>query len=48
VLLGAVSLLAMSLFGIPSVVGFGVAERLVVYPFNIWTISFAGYLMSRD
>jgi hypothetical membrane protein len=48
VLLGAVSLLAMSLFGIPSVVGFGVAERLVVYPFNIWTISFAGYLMSKD
>lgn len=48
VLLGAVSLLAISLFGIPSVVGFGVAERLVVYSFNIWTICFAGYLMSRE
>jgi hypothetical membrane protein len=46
VLLGAVSLLAMTFFGIPSVLGFGVAERLVVYPFNIWTVSFAGYLMS--
>lgn len=46
VLLGAVSLLAIAFFGIPSVVGFGVAERLVVYPFNIWAISFAGYLMS--
>jgi hypothetical membrane protein len=46
VLLGAVSLVAIALFGIPSVVGFGIAERLVVYPFNIWTISFAGYLMS--
>ena len=47
VLLGAVSLLAILLFGIPSVLGFGIAERLVVYPFNIWTISFAGYLMSN-
>jgi len=46
VLLGVVSLLAMALFAVPSVVGFGIAERLVVYPINIWTISFAGYLMS--
>jgi hypothetical membrane protein len=48
VLLGAVSLLAIPLFGIPSAIGFGVAERLVVYSFNIWTICFAGYLMSRE
>jgi len=45
-LLGAASLLAILLFGIPSVIGFGIAERLVVYSFSIWVISFAGYLMS--
>jgi len=46
VVLGIVSLVAISLFGVPSVVGFGVAERLVVYTFNIWVLSFAGYLMA--
>jgi hypothetical membrane protein len=44
--LGAISLVAILLFGAPPLVGFGVAERLVVYPFNIWVVSFAGYLMS--
>jgi hypothetical membrane protein len=46
VALGVVSLLAIGLFGAPSLIGFGISERMVVYPFNIWAISFAGYLMS--
>jgi len=47
-LLGAASLLSIPLMFIPSIVGFGVAERLVVYTFNIWGLSFAGYLMSAS
>lgn len=46
VLLGLVSLGAILLLGAPSLVGFGVAERLVVYPLQVWDIAFAGLLMS--
>ena len=46
VLLGLVSLGAILLLGAPSLVGFGLAERLVVYPLQVWDIAFAGLLMS--
>ncbi len=47
ILLGVVSLMAITLFWAPLVVGFGVAERLVVYSGNIWTVAFGGYLMAK-
>ncbi len=46
VLLGAISFGATFLLG-GSLIAFGIAERLVVYPLILWYISFGGYLMSR-
>jgi len=43
-LLGIVSLVAISFFGDPSILGFGGVERIVVYPFTIWGIAFGAYL----
>jgi hypothetical membrane protein len=46
VLLGAISFGSTPLLGV-STVGFGLAERLIIYPLILWYITFAGYLMSR-
>ena len=45
-IIGIISLAATPLLGFPSIVGFGLAERLVVYPLGIWNIAFGSYLMS--
>ena len=47
VLLGVISLISIPLLGTP-VIGFGLAERLVIYPGIIWSIAFGGYLLSID
>ena len=44
VLLGVISLVAIPLLGDGSLLGFGGAERLVVYPNTIWGIAFGAYL----
>jgi hypothetical membrane protein len=46
VLLGVISLGSFALLGAGPAVGFGLVERLVVYPVDIWLIAFAGYLMT--
>jgi hypothetical membrane protein len=45
-ILGVIPVGATSLLGAGSIFGFGLIERVVVYPFTIWSISFAGYLMA--
>ncbi len=46
VVLGLTSLGSASLLGLYSLFGFGLIERMVVYPYVIWGISFGGYLMT--
>ncbi|MGI0090590.1 MAG: DUF998 domain-containing protein [Nitrososphaerales archaeon] len=46
VILGAVSLAATPLLGSGTSIGFGLVERLVLYPYIIWSIAFAGYLLA--
>ena len=44
-LLGAISLVSILLLG-DQALGFGLAERLVVYPFVIWGVAFGSYLLA--
>ena len=46
VLLGAFSLASIGLFSVAGEFGFGLIERMVVYPYAIWGLAFGGYLMS--
>jgi hypothetical membrane protein len=49
VLLGAVTLLALALFGSGSYLGLGRGgmERMITYPVLLWNAGFGGYLMSH-
>ena len=48
ILLGATSLSSVVLLeSASSILGFGGAERLVVYPFVIWSVAFGGYLVAQ-
>ncbi len=44
ILLGVISLAAIPLLGDSSLIGFGGMERLVVYPYVIWGMTFGAYL----
>jgi hypothetical membrane protein len=44
ILLGMISLAALPLLADSSLLGFGGAERLVVYPYTIWALAFGAYL----
>ncbi len=48
VLLGALSLVALALFGSGTYVGLGVGgmERVIAYPTLLWAVGFGGHLMS--
>lgn len=47
VFLGLFALAAIPLLGSPFVLGFGAAERLVIYPVIIWSTGLGAYLMGR-
>ena len=47
VALGAISLASIPLLATGAQFGFGLVERLVVYPFVIWVITFGTYLMAK-
>ena len=47
-ILGVISLIMIFLLEERGSVDFGLIERLVVYPFVIWGISFGGYLMGHE
>ena len=44
--LGAIPLVSIFLLGTGARFGFGLDERLVVYPFVIWVVTFGSYLMA--
>jgi hypothetical membrane protein len=46
--LGAMTLVSTVFLGDSGTVGFGLVERLVVYPFVIWGVAFGGYLMASE
>ena len=46
--LGAISLVSIFLLGTGARFGFGLDERLVVYPFVIWVVTFGSYLMAKS
>lgn len=48
VALGAISLASIALLATGERVGFGLDERLVVYPFVIWVVTFGSYLMGSS
>jgi hypothetical membrane protein len=48
IVLGIVTLVAASALGASASLGFGLVERLVVYPFVVWGIIFGSYLMARS
>jgi hypothetical membrane protein len=46
--LGALTLLSLPFLGGGPYLGFGGVERLVVYPYGLWGISFGAYWMGRS
>lgn len=48
VALGAISLVSLALLATGARFGFGLGERLVVYPFVLWVITFGSYLMAKS
>lgn len=45
VILGLITLISTFALGSAETIGFGLVERLVVYPFGIWSVAFGIYLM---